>query len=306
MQLIQKTTKFQVPGETVITLGKFDGLHRGHQLLLQRVLTLGKTGLTSVVFSFDTPPNTVLYKEQKQMLLTNEERLELLEETGLDYFIECPFVPEISGMEPEDFLRDVLIGQLHARYIIVGRDFHFGHNRRGDYHLLQDFEEQYGYKTEVIEKAKWNHRDISSSYVKEMLLKGEMEEVKEMLGYPYYISGEIVHGRRIGHTIGIPTINLIPLKEKLLPPYGVYTSRIKIKDTWYTGVTNIGINPTIDDGVSKTVETHLFDCNEDLYGEEARVYLHEFQRKEMKFRSLEELKEQMKRDISCGKEYFDE
>ena len=206
-------------------------------------------------------------------------------------------------MEAEDFVREILVNRLHAKSIVVGKDFHFGYKRGGDATLLLWLQKKYGFQVEVVEKEQYKGRDISSTYVKEALEAGNMELVNDLLGYRYFISGEVLHGRRIGRTLGMPTTNLVPSTKKLLPPNGVYLSRTRIGEQAYYGVTNIGYKPTIGE-TFRGVETYLFDFDGDLYGENIDVELWKFKRPEMKFDSVEHLKNQMQADIAFGKEYF--
>lgn len=295
MEYMRGIDGLYVPEETAVTLGKFDGLHRGHQQLLQRILA--KKGLKSVMFTINS--------RRTGFLLTIEEKRELLEKRGLSYLVDCPFLPEISGMEAEEFVKEILVNRLHAKYIAVGKDFRFGYRRGGDANLLLWLQKQYGFQVEVIDKERYNERDISSTYVKEALEAGKMELVNELLGYRFFVSGEVLHGRRIGRTLGMPTTNLVPTTKKILPPNGVYLSKTRIGDRVYNGVTNIGYKPTIGESF-RGVETYMFDFDGDLYGENIEVELWKYKRPEMKFESVDALQAQMRSDISFGKEYFRE
>ena len=237
MKIIENTTKFQVTESTAISLGKFDGLHQGHQLLVDRILKKKKDGLASLIFTFDFG--------KRPALTLPEERRELLEREHLDYLVECPFVPELSHMEPEEFVQDVLKERLHAKYLAVGTDFRFGYQRRGDYHLLQEMSKSCGFQVDVVEKACWQGREISSTFIREELEQGHMELVNQLLGYSYSVTGEVLHGRQIGRTLGMPTTNLIPKEQKLLPPNGVYATRTIIAGEAFEGITNIGYKPTV-------------------------------------------------------------
>ena len=302
MNYITGKTSFGTMAPSAVSLGKFDGLHRGHQKLLQHILEQKKNGLEATIFTFASNPTRMLSGLSAQNILTNEERREMLAKAGVDNLLECPFVPEIAHMEPERFIEEVLVGQLKMKFAAVGTDFHFGYQRRGDHAMLQKLAPKYGYTVEVVEKEQSHGRDISSTYVKEALEAGDMELVNDLLGYRYFISGEVLHGR-IGRTLGMPTTNLVPSTKKLLPPNGVYLSRTRIGEQAYYGVTNIGYKPTIGE-TFRGVETYLFDFDGDLYGENIDVELWKFKRPEMKFDSVEHLKNQMQADIAFGKEYF--
>lgn len=296
MKIIRHTTEFQTAEETAVTLGKFDGLHQGHRLLINRILKKKREGLASLIFTFD-------FGERPALTLP-EERRELLRRDHLDYLVECPFVPAISHMEPEDFVRKILKERLHAKYLAVGTDFRFGYQRRGDYHLLQEMSTSCGFRVEVVEKACWQGREISSTYIREELEKGHMELVNQLLGYAYSVTGEVLHGRQIGRTLGMPTTNLLPKEHKLLPPNGVYATRTVIAGEVFEGVTNIGYKPTVGGETRKGVETYLFDLDRNLYGETIQVQFYGYERPERRFSGLEALKAQIESDTAWGREFF--
>lgn len=301
MEYITGTTTFHMKRASAVSLGKFDGLHRGHQKLISHLLEQKKNGLSAVIFTFEKNPTRMLAGLSAQNIITNEERRRKLEEAGIDKLLECPFVPEISNMEAEDFVRRVLLEQLQASFVAVGKDFRFGRQRKGDYYLLQHLGVELGFQVEVLEKEQSHGCDISSTYIREALYEGNIPLVNELLGYPYFISGEVLHGRKIGRTLGLPTINLLPSKDKLLPPNGVYLSRTRIGEASYYGITNIGYKPTVGGENDKGVETFLFDYSGDLYGKHLQVELLEFRRPEQKFYSLEELKACILSDVYWGK-----
>ena len=286
-----------------ITLGKFDGLHRGHQKLIERIKEKRGKNCKAVVFTFDVSPKSYILHTPPKYLLTYEERRELAENLGVDILAECPFTEELMHMEPEAFVKEYLVDRLHGEYLAVGSDFRFGYQRKGTPQLLKELGEKYGFRTEILEKEKYKDKDISSTYIREELDQGHIEEVNQLLGYPYFTKGEIVHGRQLGRTIGIPTANLIPPSEKQLPPNGVYITESMIQGKTYQGITNVGYKPTVKENFLG-VETYLFSCNADLYGQEAEVKFYRYLRPEIKFASLEELKNQMMKDIQKGKDYF--
>ena len=286
-----------------ITLGKFDGLHRGHQKLIERIKEKRGKNCKAVVFTFDVSPKSYILHTPPKYLLTYEERRELAENLGVDILAECPFTEELMHMEPEAFVKEYLVDRLHGEYLAVGPDFRFGYQRKGTPQLLKELGEKYGFRTEILEKEKYKDKDISSTYIREELDQGHIEEVNQLLGYPYFTKGEIVHGRQLGSTIGIPTANLIPPSEKKLPPNGVYITESMIQGKTYQGITNVGYKPTVKENFLG-VETYLFSCNADLYGQEAEVKFYRYLRPEIKFASLEELKNQMMKDIQKGKDYF--
>jgi riboflavin kinase/FMN adenylyltransferase len=304
LEYIKELEAIRTDIPSVVTLGKFDGVHRGHRKLIGRVLELGRQhGYRTVVFTFDISPQVRMGSAKANMLMTNEERRLFLKKMGVDVLVECPFTDQVRNMEAEDFVDQVLCGKLKMACAVVGTDFHFGRGRRGNPEFLRRTGLQNGFSVEILQKEKEGARDISSTYIREELEAGRMEQVNRLLGYPYFICGKIVHGRHKGHSFGYPTINQIPAPEKLLPPWGVYVSRTRIGGKTYNSVTNIGKKPTVK-GKEVGAETYLFGCSENLYGQEARVELLSFQRPERKFESVEALIAQLHRDAEEAEEYI--
>ncbi len=295
MIYIHDTTDFHSDGPSAITLGKFDGLHRGHQKLLNEVKHLQKQGYRGIVFA--------IAPDRMPALLTREEKRLMTESYGIDCMVNCPFIPEVLSMDPETFVSKVLVDTLHTKHIVVGTDFRFGHQRTGDVRLLGAIQREYGFTLHVIKKECYRGREISSTYVKEALAGADMELVEKLLGYTYSVRGIVCHGRQLGSRIGMPTVNLIPEDRKLMPPPGVYFSRTQAGGKKYCGVTNIGYKPTVDGSFLGT-ETYLFGTDENMYGREIEVSLLKFRRPERKFDSVDALKKQMEKDIIAGKEYF--
>ena len=298
MRLITGTTEFETTEATAISMGKFDGLHMGHQLLVNRILKKKEEGLKALIFTFDFG--------DRPTLLLPEERRSLLKKWGIDYLVECPFVESIAHMEAGDFVREILVKRLHVKYLAVGTDFHFGHNRKGSYKLLEAMQEEYGFEVEVVEKACYGGEEISSTRIRGELEQGHMELVNQLLGYAYSVTGEVLYGHQIGRTLGLPTINQQPELSKLLPPNGVYATRTRIASENFEGITNIGYKPTIGGETRKGVETFLFDLDRNLYGETLTVSFYGFERPERKFDSLKALKERIEKDVAWGREYFGE
>lgn len=303
MEYIAGRTNFKYTNSAV-TLGKFDGLHLGHQELLHQILIFKEQGLTSVMFTFQLHPGNLFSEKEFELIYTEEEKLEIVKESGMDVLISYPFTNETRSLEPEVFIKNILVEQLDAKVIVVGNDFRFGNQRRGDVALLEDLAKVYGYKVIAIEKKKLKDTVISSSAIRNAIKAGDMEQANEMLGHNYHIRGEVIHGRKLGRRIGMPTTNIIPVPTKLLPPCGVYSSKTLIDGAYYPGVTNIGYKPTVGADEQIGVETYLFDYDSDLYGKTIEVELYRFQRPELKFESIEELKLTMQKDIIEAKQYF--
>lgn len=308
MEFINQLSQLHIKEKTAVTLGKFDGLHRGHKKLLNQVLRKREEGYRSAIFTFDMPPKNVLKGTNGRMILTNEERTMLLKKYGVDILFECPFTKEIASMDPEQFVVDILIEQMNAGYIVVGSDFKFGHERSGDIYLLDKLSRKYNFKLLVLAKEQYEGRDISSTYIREVLKGGQMELATTLLGYPYFVTGEVVKGKQLGRTLGVPTVNQLPRDNKLLPPNGVYASRMVLDGKIYNSMTNIGVRPTVEETQIRNVETYIFDFAEDIYGRDVKVELLSFERPEMKFDSVEALKAQLNADMcqtKCILEKFD-
>ena len=304
MKYISKTLDFQIEEPTAVTLGKFDGLHRGHELLMHTVLEYSTNeNVASVAFTFDMPPRNKVEEIIANVLTTNEEKQYIFEKQGIDYLIECPFTTEVMSMQPKDFIAWIS-KSLQMKYVVVGDDFRFGHKRSGDYKTLQKYEDEFGYKTIVLDKLKDSNRDISSTYVREKISDGNIKKANQLLGYRYFIKSEIVHGKKLGRRIGIPTINMILPEDKLLPPNGVYVTEVLVDGKSYMGVTNIGCKPTVSNENIVGVETYIDNFAQDIYGEKIVVSFIDFIRPELKFASIEELKAQMLSDIEVAKKCY--
>lgn len=305
MQIIQQTTEFVIKEKTAVALGKFDGIHRGHQKLLEKILEQKKSGLKAVVFTFHPSPAALFQKNKVKELTTRKEKEALFEKMGVDILIEFPLNEKTAAMSAEDFIEDVLVKKMNVEFIAAGTDLSFGYKGAGDAGLLKSFSKDYGFQVEIIEKVCQEGREISSSFVREEVEKGNMEKAALLIGQPYSVSGVVEHGNRIGRTLGFPTVNILPAKEKLLPPCGVYFSRIYMDKQVYNGVTNIGYKPTVSNESKIGVETYIYDFEKDVYGKEITVFLEQFSRPERKFDGLEELKAQVDADKEAGLRYHE-
>ena len=305
MELITGQTELFTDCRTAVALGKFDGIHRGHQKLIRELFRDKGEDEKAVVFTFQRPPGTFLSGKPGQVLLTKEEKRRHMAELGVDTMIEYPFTEAVCHMEPEAFVEEILVRGLHVKKIAAGPDFGFGYRRRGNAELLEKLAPRYGYEVKIIEKERAaDGREISSTLIREELAAGNMELVNALLGYPFSVWGKVVHGNHLGRTFGMPTINQIPEKEKLLPPNGVYASVVKLGGRSYQAVTNVGYKPTIAGEYPRGVETYIFGFDKDVYGRTAQVQLLHYQRQERKFPSAEELKAQLARDGEESRMYF--
>lgn len=297
MEIISETTEFHIDQKTAVAIGKFDGIHLGHKKLLDIILRQKADGLKSVVFTFDPPPEEFFTGTSIPQLFTRLEKRNAFEEMGIDILIEFPLTAESAATPPEDFVKRILVKQINADFIAAGTDVSFGYKGRGDQHLLRNLSREIGYELELIDKVRIDDEEVSSTRVRNRVADGNMPMVKRLLGYNYSVSGTVQHGRHIGHTIGVPTVNIIPPSNKLLPPYGVYSSRVYLEDRVFDGMTNIGRKPTISDKEQVGVETFIYDFNADAYGKFIKVELIRFVRPEMKFDSIDELKAQIQSDL---------
>lgn len=303
MKYIRKTEEIYLNQPTAITLGKFESLHRGHCSLIDRVLEQKKEGKKTVVFTFATSPAAKMENRKHRGILTNEERRCILEKKGLDILIEYPFNEGVRHMSAEHFVREILVKRLRAANVVVGPDYHFGYQRKGNPELLRKMGKELGFEVQILKKEQENGRDISSTYIREELQNGNVEKAGVLLGYPYFVQGKILHGRELGRKLGVPTINQIPEDTKLLPLFGVYATKTTIGGKAYYGISNVGVKPTVN-GDFAGVETYLFNCSGDLYGQEAYVEFLRFLRPEKRFENLTLLKTQIFQDIRKAQQFF--
>ncbi|MGI8636834.1 MAG: bifunctional riboflavin kinase/FAD synthetase [Segetibacter sp.] len=290
-----------------ITIGTFDGVHQGHRqiikLLIQEAASIGGE---TVIITFHPHPRRVVTngKSDVKIINTLSEKIELLDQLGIDHLVVVAFNEIFADQTAEEYIQSFLVKKFNPASIIIGYDHRFGKNRFGDYHLLEKFGETYGYKVKEIPEHVLNEIIISSTKIREALLNSDVDTANNFLGYKYFFEGKVVVGNRLGRTIGYPTANLsIQNEDKLVPGNGVYAVQINIsgKKTVYGGMMNIGMRPTID-GTKKTIEVNIFRFDEDIYGENIRVYLSAYLRSEVKFAGLEQLKEQLARDKTAAME----
>ena len=303
MQIIRDTTDFVSPGETAVSIGKFDGVHLGHRRLLEELIDQKEKGLLATVFTFDPYPEVFFGYGSKQMLTTLEEKEQIFEKMGIDILVEFPFNAVSAATPSREFVTRFLCSHLRARFIAAGPDLSFGDHGSGNFSLLEELAPEYGFTAKKIEKVIMDENIISSTLIRRLISTGEVTTAARYLGEPYMVRGRIVHGKALGRRIGIPTLNQVPPEDKLLPPFGVYYSDVLIGEKKYCGMTNIGIKPTVSEKKRVTVETYLYDFRDDIYGETATVQLLTHRRPEMKFGSLEELKKTMEQDIQAGRVY---
>ena len=298
MKVIRSIAAFNSSEKTIVTIGTFDGIHIGHKKILKNLIsTANKEGKKSVLLTFFPHPRMVLQKDKAILLLnTLDEKSMLLENMGLDYLIIHPFSKEFSRLTALDFVRDILVNKLNTSKLIIGYDHHFGKNREGNIHQLREYSSLFDFNIEEIPAQDIDDVSVSSTKIRTALKEGNLKTANTYLGYQYMLSGIVVSGKQLGGTIGFPTAN-IEVKEpyKLIPSSGVYIIKTQINTVVFSGIMNIGFNPTVL-GKHQTIEAHLFNFSEDLYGKKITVTLIHFLREEQKFNSVEELVDQLNID----------
>lgn len=299
---IIRSTDFQLNNDTAVAIGKFDGIHRGHRELLDRIIAKKAEGLEASVFTFDKAPMELFGGKMIPSLTTMEEKIRIFEYLSIDNLIIYPLTLESAAIAPEDYITKILCKQMRMKYIAAGEDLSFGDKGRGDANLLKQYSENFD--IDIVSKLVIDGEEVSSSLIRDIVSKGDMEKASKFIGVPYAVSGVVSHGKKLGRTIGFPTVNIIVPKEKLMPPFGVYFASVSIEGRHFLGIANIGNKPTVNNLNTVFAETHIFDFDEDVYGKRITVKLLKFVRSEKKFSSVDELKEQISVDIKHGREYF--
>lgn len=299
MKVINNIEDFPKSELTVVTIGTFDGVHLGHQEILNRVVTDAKSiGGKSVLITFWPHPRFILKKNDSdlKLLSTFDEKVELLESIGLDYLIKIPFTPKFSNLSAEEFTKTILVESIGTKKLYIGYDHRFGNNREGDIEFLKQRGSEFGYKVFEIPRQDIDDIGISSTKIRSALFEGQIQLSNSLLGRNYEIRGTVVEGQKIGRGIGFPTANLqVAETYKLLPGDGSYAILAHVDGANLKGMLNIGFKPTID-GNQRTIEAHLFNFDENIYGKKITIEFVQSLRKERKFDSLEELKKQLARD----------
>lgn len=304
MRLIKATDKLN---NTVITLGKFDGNHIGHRSLFSEAMRIKKEStedLSTVIFTFDINPGELTLGTDSGNLYTSAERMEIEEAEGIDYVLIWPFTKETMNKSPEEFVREVLAERLGVRYVVVGEDFRFGKNRSGDVAALAELGEKYGFQVKALPKVMYKGQEVSSSRIKEAILAGNLKEANFMLGSPFTVTGVVKSGKHLGRKLGFPTINFIAPEGKILPPDGVYATKTYVDGKPYISISNVGVRPTFVDGNVRTIETNIFDFDNDIYGENVRVEFYSFIRPERKFKDVSELMDEIEKNKLQVKDFF--
>jgi len=306
LKIFNSIQEFTTNTPTIVTLGTFDGVHKGHKSILEKITSSSKnTGCESVLLTFFPHPRMVLQQNTDIKLLnTIKEKAMLLEQHGIDKLIIHPFDHAFSRLTAEEFVKNILVDKFMVRKIIIGYDHRFGRNRTADINDLIQYGEEYNFEVEQISALEINEVSVSSTKIRNALNAGYLETANRYLGYPYFLTGNVVKGKQLGRTIGFPTANInITESYKLIPDKGVYIVSSEIAGKTVYGMMNIGNNPTVG-GVAESIEVHFFDFNSDLYNQEIRVNIHYKIRNEIKFPSVNHLKEQLREDQKTSLEYI--
>lgn len=290
--------------ETAVALGNFDGVHVGHQALIRDAVRVAEeNGLKSAVFTFSNHPRNLIAGEDvvKNILLPEEKR-RILESLGIDYLFEIPFTKDIATTEPADYVRHLLAGTFRARDLFCGFNYHFGHRAGGDVDILKQLGEELGLTIHVHAPVRVRDMVVSSTLIRDCIAAGEMEDADALLGRAYELKGTVVVGNQLGREIGFPTCNISVDRTMATPPNGVYITHCLRAGETFPAITNIGVKPTIGT-FEKNVETHIFDFDQEMYGEEVRIAFLKMVRPEMKFENLSELKAEIARNCDTARAY---
>lgn len=293
----------------VLTIGIFDGVHLGHQQLINQINKLAREiNGESVILTFWPHPRVFFEKENTslKLLTTLDEKIECLQKTGVDTLIILPFNEELSKMSPFHYIKEILVDKIKAKKIVIGYDHRYGYKGEGDYHYMQKIAPVMGFEVQEIPAFDIDNINVSSTQTRIAIEHGEIEKANKFLTYDYFIEGVVVEGKKLGRELGYPTANIHVLdKLKLIPGNGVYIAEIKLDNELYKGVLSIGTNPTTDIGNrNQTIEMYIFDFNKDIYSKTVRVYFKTKIRETEKFNSIDELKTAIKNDVEKGRRYF--
>lgn len=285
----------------VVTIGTFDGVHLGHRKVIRRLQELAqKVKGETVIFTFYPHPRLVLNPEENGLRLINtlEEKKVLLEAAGIDHLVIYPFTIEFSKLSYVEFVEKILVKQLGMKYLVVGYDHRFGHNREGKYEDLKIFADQLNFKIERQDVLNMDAINISSTKVRTAISEGDIQMANKYLGYRFFIKGDVIDGKKLGHTIGFPTANIDPQESyKLVPKDGVYAVKVDVGDKRYLGMLNIGVRPTVNNQLdNRSIEVHILDFNQDIYYKNITIHFYQRIRNEQLFASLDELKAQLVKD----------
>ena len=290
----------------VLALGNFDGMHRGHMKIIERVRRCAEErGASAVAMTFDPHPSRVVRPDKAPpLLMTQPQKLEALARAGIHGVAVVRFTSELSRWDPEAFVRTVLVEWLHVAEVWVGTNFLFGRDRSGNFSLLRTLGARYGFRAEKIDPVRYKEFVVSSTRVRRLISEGRVDEAGALLGHHYVIDGVVIHGQHRGRGLGFPTANLCTENE-LIPPHGVYATTVAVDSLIYPSITNIGTRPTFGDDVQTVIETHLLEFDQELYGARLRLGLVQRLRDEKRFEGADALKAQIEADQARARNLFD-
>lgn len=317
MQIIAETTNFEIKEPTAVVLGKFDGVHIGHQYLVSALLEQKNRGLKTVVFTFDRSPASFFTQDRNgyRELCSTEEKRRIFDTLGVDILVEFPTKEETLAITAEEFITEMLQKRLNCNVLIAGEDVSFGYRGRGDREMLLAYAQTGAFEVQILDKLRYRdvfgggswEEEVSSTSIRKELATGNIAIANELMGRPFSISGEVIHGRHLGSTVfRIPTANIRWNDDKVIPAFGVYFTEILTENGCLKGITNVGKKPTVErsDDTEVLAESHLFDFSGDLYGQQITVCFYEFSRPEQKFADFEALKNQLQCDVKQAEVYW--
>lgn len=305
MEIIQNLEQYYPQKPLVLSIGMFDGVHRGHQEIIHKINNIAQEmQWESAILTFTPHPRLVFNPNDNLKLLnTLDEKIYLLDKANIQNLFIQNFDENFRNISGEDFIREILVKKLNVKYLIIGHDHTFGKNKSGDFRLLKQLSSELGYQVEQIDAFNLHHQTISSTKIRNALLNSNILEANNMLNYHYAISGEVINGKKLGRTIGYPTANIRVEDCKLLPKNGAYIVDVFIDNYKFKGMLSIGTNPTVN-GKNISVEVHILDFRQDIYGKNIRVEFRDFLHEEIKFESLEGLIQRLDKDKKLTEDFF--
>lgn len=300
MQLIQDSNiEFN---KTCIAFGYFESMHRGHRSVISRLIEQESKGLNSVLLCLENDRCNISGKSQD--LYTKDEKVKFLQKNGPMFMVSVPYEKAVETLEPEHFIKEILVERFDAKVIVAGNNCQFGKLGKGNIQTLKKLSDKYGYELVSCETVNYEEKPITDDWIHYEITQGDLKTANALLGKPFTLWGAVIHGKALGRKFGMPTANLRLPDNKIIPKHGVYATLSNIDGVWVKGLTNIGRRPSVDDHTHVSVETYLLDFSEDLYGKEVSLELHHYIREVKKFNNLEEVTQQVKLDIMAANEYL--
>ena len=293
MQLIQGSDLKM--NKTCVTFGYFDSMHKGHQSVISRLIEEESRGFSSVLLFLEKEKLGI--SDKKSNIYTKDERIKLIDKNGPMFIAHVPFDGAIAVMEPEEFIKEILVNRFGAKVIVSGNNCRFGRNGKGNIQTLKKLSDKYGYELVSCETVHHENKEITDDWIHYEIKQGDLKTANALLGQPFTLWGDVIHGKALGRRFGMPTANLKLPENKIIPKHGVYATLSNIDGVWIKGLTNIGRRPSVDDHTHVSIETYLLDFSGNLYGKEVRLELHHYIRSVKKFNNLEEVTQQVKLDI---------